>query len=326
MLGFAQSMKGAEKIGGSHRAAILDGARVAAEIKEEVARDVERLKRDHSVTPCLAVVRVGDDPASAVYVASKVKSSAELGLASEHHALPADTTTEALLAEINALNARAEVDGILVQLPLPRAEDERRVIEAVDPDKDVDGFHPVNVGRMILGLPAFVPCTPAGIFELLVREGVTLRGANAVVVGRSHIVGRPMAELLLRADATVTVCHSRTRDLAEVTRRADVLVCAVGCPALVRGEHVKPGAVVVDVGMNKVTDEARARELFGDDAERRVETIRRRGYTLVGDVHPAQVSRVAGRLTPVPGGVGPLTIAMLMRNTVLAARRRRGIE
>jgi methylenetetrahydrofolate dehydrogenase (NADP+)/methenyltetrahydrofolate cyclohydrolase len=274
----------------------------------------------------LVVVRVGDDPASAVYVGGKVKTSAELGLLSEHRALPADVSTETLLAEIAALNARNEVDGILVQLPLPRATDEPLVIESIDPAKDVDGFHPTNVGRMILGLPSFVPCTPAGIFELLVREGIALRGAHAVVVGRSHIVGRPMAELLLRADATVTVCHSRTPDLAAHTRRADVLICAVGRAALIRGGHVKPGAVVVDVGMNKVTDEAEARELFGDDAERRIETIRRRGYTLVGDVHPAEVARVAGRLTPVPGGVGPLTIAMLMRNTITAARRRRGIE
>jgi methylenetetrahydrofolate dehydrogenase (NADP+)/methenyltetrahydrofolate cyclohydrolase len=274
----------------------------------------------------LVVVRVGDDPASAVYVGGKVKTSAELGLRSEHRALPADVSTETLIAEINALNARNEVDGILVQLPLPRATDEPLVIESIDPAKDVDGFHPTNVGRMILGLPSFVPCTPAGIFELLVREGIALRGAHAVVVGRSHIVGRPMAELLLRADATVTVCHSRTPDLAAHTRRADVLICAVGRAALIRGGHVKPGAVVVDVGMNKVTDEAEARALFGDEAERRIETIRRRGYTLVGDVHPAEVARVAGRLTPVPGGVGPLTIAMLMRNTVAAARRRRGIE
>jgi methylenetetrahydrofolate dehydrogenase (NADP+)/methenyltetrahydrofolate cyclohydrolase len=319
-------MERAEQITEPRRATILDGARVAAEIKEEVARDVERLKREQGITPCLVVVRVGDDPASAVYVGGKVKTSAELGLRSEHRALPADVSTETLLAEINALNARNEVDGILVQLPLPRATDEPLVIESIDPAKDVDGFHPVNVGRMILGLPAFVPCTPAGIFELLVRERIALRGAHAVVVGRSHIVGRPMAELLLRADATVTVCHSRTPDLAAHTRRADVLICAVGRAALIRGGHVKPGAVVIDVGMNKVTDEAEARELFGDDAERRIEAIRRRGYTLVGDVHPAEVARVAGHLTPVPGGVGPLTIAMLMRNTVAAARRRRGIE
>jgi methylenetetrahydrofolate dehydrogenase (NADP+)/methenyltetrahydrofolate cyclohydrolase len=323
MLGFAWSMEATEKTEG--RAAILDGNRVAAEVKEEVAAQVERLKREHEITPCLVVVRVGDDPASEVYVRNKVKTSGELGLRSEHRWLAADVSERALLEEIAMLSARADVDGILVQLPLPRRIDERRIIEAIDPAKDVDGFHPVNVGRMTLGAPAFVPCTPAGIRELLAREGVVLRGANAVVVGRSHVVGRPMAQLLLQADATVTVCHSRTRDLAAHTRRADVLICAVGSPALIRGEHVKPGAVVVDVGMNRVTDEQAARELFGEHAEKRIETIRRRGYTLVGDVHPAEVERVAGRLTPVPGGVGPLTVAMLMRNAVTAARRRRGL-
>lgn len=313
----------AEKYEG--RADVLDGARIAAEIRSEVATDVERLRREHNVRPCLVVVRVGDDPASEVYVRNKVKTSQELGLLSEQRWLPADTSEATLLAEIAALNARDEVDGILVQLPLPKGIDERRVIESVAPAKDVDGFHPVNVGRMILGAPALVPCTPAGIYEMLKREGVTLRGKHAVVVGRSHIVGRPMAQLLLRADATVTVCHSHTPDLAEHTRRADVLVCAVGIPALIRAAHVKPGAVVVDVGMNRVTDETSARELFGDKADARIEAIRKRGYTLVGDVHPAEVERVAARLTPVPGGVGPLTVAMLMRNTVTAAARRRGL-
>jgi methylenetetrahydrofolate dehydrogenase (NADP+)/methenyltetrahydrofolate cyclohydrolase len=306
-------------------AAILDGARVAGEIKRDVARDAEGLKNDHGVTPCLVVVRVGEDPASAVYVRNKVKTSEELGLRSEHRALPADTTERKLLDEVTRLSAREDVDGILVQLPLPRGIDERRVIEAIDPSKDVDGYHPLNIGRMTLGQTAFVPCTPAGIMELLTREGVRIGGAHAVVVGRSHIVGRPMAQLLLRADATVTVCHSRTPDLAEHTRRADILVCAVGSPGIIRGEHVKPGAVVVDVGMNRLTEEADARAFFGEDAARRIEAIRKRGYTLVGDVHPSEVGRVAGRLTPVPGGVGPLTVAMLMRNTVTAARRRRGL-
>jgi methylenetetrahydrofolate dehydrogenase (NADP+)/methenyltetrahydrofolate cyclohydrolase len=308
-----------------HRATSLDGMRVAAQIKREVAAEVESLAREHGVAPCLVVVRVGDDPASEVYVRNKVRTSQELGLRSEHHALAADVSAQELLAQVATLNAREDVDGVLVQLPLPKGIDERLVIESIDPGKDVDGFHPINIGRMILGEPAFIPCTPAGIYEMLVRENVTMRGAHAVVVGRSHIVGRPMAQLLLRADATVTICHSRTPNLAEHTRRADILVCAVGSPGLVRGEHVKPGAVVVDVGMNRVTDEAAARELFGERAEERIETIRKRGYTLVGDVHPAEVEKVAGRLTPVPGGVGPLTVAMLMRNTVAAARRRRGL-
>ncbi|HVG30282.1 MAG TPA: bifunctional 5,10-methylenetetrahydrofolate dehydrogenase/5,10-methenyltetrahydrofolate cyclohydrolase [Pyrinomonadaceae bacterium] len=318
-------METAERRGESRGAAILDGARVAGEIKRDVARDAERLRIEHGVTPCLVVVRVGEDPASAVYVRNKVRTSEELGLRSEHRALPADTSEQKLLDEVTGLNAREDVDGILVQLPLPKGVDERRVIEAIDPSKDVDGYHPLNIGRMTLGQPAFVPCTPAGIMELLVREGVQVGGAHAVIVGRSHIVGRPMAQLLLQRDATVTVCHSRTPDLAGHTRRADILVCAVGSPGLIRGGHVKPGAVVLDVGMNRLTGEAEAREFFGEDAGRRIEAIRKRGFTLVGDVHPAEVGRVAGRLTPVPGGVGPLTVAMLMRNTVAAARRRRGL-
>jgi methylenetetrahydrofolate dehydrogenase (NADP+) / methenyltetrahydrofolate cyclohydrolase len=306
-------------------ACVLDGARVAEEIRREVAAEVSRLKGESGLTPCLVVVRVGDDPASEVYVRSKVKTSEQLGLRSEHRALPAGTTERQLLEEIAALNGREDVDGILVQLPLPRGIDEARVIEAVDPAKDVDGFHPLNVGRLAAGRPAFAPCTPAGIMELLRREGVELRGAEACVVGRSHIVGRPMAQLFLQQDATVTICHSRTRDLAKHTRRADVLVVAAGRAGLIRGEHIRPGAVVVDVGMNRVTDEAQARELFGARAAERVETIRRRGYTLVGDVHPAEAERVAGKLTPVPGGVGPLTVAMLMRNALTAARLRRGL-
>jgi methylenetetrahydrofolate dehydrogenase (NADP+)/methenyltetrahydrofolate cyclohydrolase len=308
---------------GRARALKLDGARVAAEIKREVAEDVERLKREHCVTPRLATILVGEDPASAVYVRNKIRTCEELGIASEHKHLPEDTTTEMLLEMISSFNVRADVDGILVQLPLPPGVDESRVIEAIDPSKDVDGFHPVNVGRMMQRHPALLPCTPSGIIELLVREGVEISGARACVVGRSNIVGRPVAELLLQRDATVTVCHSRTRDLSEVTRQADILVVAIGRAGFVRGEGVKPGATVVDVGMNRVTDEAEVRELFGEDAERRLKTLRERGYTLVGDVHPAEVERVAGRLTPVPGGVGLLTVAMLMKNTVAATRRRR---
>ncbi len=305
------------------RATVLDGARVAEEIKREVAGEVSRLRETHGVRPGLAVVRVGDDPASAVYVGSKIRTSESLGLRSEQIALSAETKTDQLLQTIDTLNAREAVDGILVQLPLPLAIDESKVLEAIDPGKDVDGFHPLNVGNLALGRAGFVPCTPAGIYELLVREGVSLRGARACIVGRSNIVGRPLAQLLLRADATVTICHSRTTNLSEVTRTADILIAAVGRIGLIRGEHVKPGAIVIDVGMNRLTSEAGARELFGDRAAERIEVIRKRGATLIGDVHPAEVEKVAGRLTPVPGGVGPLTVAMLMKNTLLAAKRRR---
>lgn len=305
-------------------AAVLDGARIAEEIKREVAEEVSRLK-EKGVSPCLAAVRVGDDPASAVYVGNKVRTCEQLGIRSEHIALSGATTTRELLDLITTLNARDEVDGILVQLPLPRGVDECLVLEAIDPAKDVDGFHPANVGRLSQGNAALVPCTPAGIVELLVRSGVTISSARACVVGRSQIVGRPAAQLLLQRDATVTLCHSRTRDLAAVTREADILVAAIGRPGLIRAEHVKPDATVIDVGMNRVSDENFVRELFPrDEAMARIEAIRKRGFTLVGDVHPAEVRKVAGRLTPVPGGVGLLTVAMLMRNAVTAASRRRG--
>jgi methylenetetrahydrofolate dehydrogenase (NADP+)/methenyltetrahydrofolate cyclohydrolase len=303
----------------------LDGTRVAEEIKREVAEDVARLAREHGVTPRLVTVLVGDDPASTVYVRNKVRTCGELGLASEPYHLPSDTPASRLLEMVAEFNAREDVDGLLVQLPLPKQMDESAVIEAIDPAKDVDGFHPVSVGRMMQRRPALLPCTPAGIIELLVREGVKIAGARATVIGRSQIVGRPAAELLLQRDATVTICHSRTGCLTDVTREADILVVAIGRPGFVRGEHVKPGATVIDVGMNRVTDPEEVRELFGEDAPRRLKTLSERGYTLVGDVHPAEVSRVAGRLTPVPGGVGLLTVAMLMKNTVNAARRRRGI-
>jgi methylenetetrahydrofolate dehydrogenase (NADP+) / methenyltetrahydrofolate cyclohydrolase len=310
----------------TRRAELLDGARVAEEIKREVADDVARLIADHGVRPGLVVVQVGDDPASTVYVGNKVRTSRELGLFSEHHALAAETTTEELLELVASLNARDDVDGVLVQLPLPRGVDEARVLEAIDPLKDVDGFHPINVGRLSLGQPTLAPCTPAGIIELLVRSGIEIGRTNACIVGRSHIVGRPLAQLLLQRDATVTICHSRTRDLASVTRQADILVVAIGRAGFVRAEHIKPGATVIDVGMNKVTDEAEARDLFGAaEVLKRLEIIGKRGYTLVGDVHPAEADEVAGRRTPVPGGVGLLTVAMLMRNTVTAARRRRGL-
>jgi methylenetetrahydrofolate dehydrogenase (NADP+)/methenyltetrahydrofolate cyclohydrolase len=308
------------------RAVVLDGARVAEEIKREVARDAARLRETDDYVPCLVAVRVGSDPASAVYVRNKVRTCEALGLRSEQHELPEETTTEELLAEVATLNARRDVDGILVQLPLPRAIDEARVLEAIDPGKDVDGFHPLNVGRLTLGRKGFAPCTPAGIIELLTREKIAVRGQHACIVGRSHIVGRPLAQLLLQHDATVTICHSHTRDLPALTSQADLLIAAVGSVGLIRAEHVKPGATVIDVGMNKITDAQTARDFFGDRADARIEAIKKRGFTLVGDVHPAEVERVAGHLTPVPGGVGPLTVAMLVRNTLTAALERRRHE
>jgi methylenetetrahydrofolate dehydrogenase (NADP+)/methenyltetrahydrofolate cyclohydrolase len=312
----AASPKGAE---------LLNGATVANQIKQEVAQDVAQFVAEFKMRPCLAAVRVGDDAASAVYVRNKIKACEEVGIRSEHHALPATTTATELSDLIATLNGRADVDGILVQLPLPREIEESAIIEAIDPEKDVDGFHPVSIGRLALGRPTFVPCTPAGIIELLDRSGIPIAGANACVVGRSQIVGRPMAQLLLQRDATVTICHARTRELAAVTRQADLLVVAIGRAGFIGREHIKPGAAVVDVGMNRITDEATARRLFGSEAEKRVETISKRGYTLVGDVNPAEADELTSRRTPVPGGVGLLTVAMLMRNTIKAARQRRGV-
>jgi methylenetetrahydrofolate dehydrogenase (NADP+)/methenyltetrahydrofolate cyclohydrolase len=287
---------------------------------------VECLVSERGVRPCLAAIRVGDDPASAVYVRNKIRACEEVGIRSEHHALPATTSENELLDLIGSLNGREDVDGILVQLPLPAVIDESGIIEAIDPEKDVDGFHPVNIGRLSMGRPTLAPCTPAGIIELLVRSEIPISGASACVVGRSQIVGRPMAQLLLQRDATVTICHSRTRDLAAVTRQADLLVVAIGRAGLIGRDHIKPGATVVDVGMNRITDEATVRQMFGEKAGSRLEIVSKRGYTLVGDVNPNEADEVAGRRTPVPGGVGLLTVAMLMRNTVSAARRRRGLR
>jgi len=296
----------------------LEAADLAARIKEEVKAEIAR-----GVRASLAAVRVGDDPASAVYVKNKIRACEEVGIRSEHHALPESTTTEQLLELIASLNTRDDVDGILTQLPLPAHVDETAIIEAMNPSKDVDGFHPVNAGKLAMGRPVFVPCTPAGIIELLDDRGVEIRGANACVVGRSQIVGRPMAQLLLQRDATVTICHSRTRDLAAVTRTADLLVVAIGRAGFIGRDHIKPGATVIDVGMNNVSDVDEVRKLFGDEAEKRLEVVARRGSTLVGDVNPAEAAEVAGMLTPVPGGVGLLTVAMLMKNTLKAAKLRR---
>ena len=305
---------------------MLEGRPVADQIKKEVAEEVAVLNDRHGFKPCLAAVLVGENDASGVYVANKIRTSAEVGLLSEQFNLPASTTTEQLLDLVRDLNSNENIDGILVQLPLPDQIDEAAVIEAVAPEKDVDGFHPNNVGLLAMGRPRFVPCTPAGIIELLDRNQIEIAGAGACIIGRSQIVGKPLASLLLQRHATVTICHSRTRDLPGVARQADILVAAIGRPALIGRDYIKPGATVIDVGVNKLSDEAKAREVFGDEAGKRIEAISTRGYTLVGDVHPAEADSVAGRRTPVPGGVGLLTVAMLMRNTLQAAKLRRGFR
>ena len=302
-------------------AKILDGVKLAAEIKAEVAEEVRQLAAA-GMRPGLAAVLVGHDPASEVYVRNKVKTCGQLGIYSEK-ITPADSvTTEELLALVDDLNHRDEIDGILVQLPLPKHVDSKKVLLAVSPEKDVDGFHPMNVGYLSTQRPGLVPCTPAGVMEILKRSGIAIAGAEAVVVGRSDIVGKPVAMLLLNDNATVTVCHSKTRDLPGVCRRADILVAAIGRAGMVTPDFVKPGATVIDVGINRVTDPAEFREFFAGDAKRE-QAFAKNGSTLVGDVHP-KVAEVAGAITPVPGGVGPLTIAMLMSNTVKAAKLRRG--
>lgn len=304
-------------------ARLLSGKPIAEEIKAEVAAEVAALR----FRPGLAVVRVGEDPASAVYVGSKVKTTEELGMHSEHIHLPTETSGDEILAIVNELNSRDDIDGILVQLPLPGHVNEREILEAIDPVKDVDGFHPMNVGRLSQGQDALVPCTPAGVIEILKRSGIEIAGKNAVVLGRSNIVGKPMAMLLLHENATVTICHSRTRDLARVTSQADILVAAIGRAGFVRGDHIAEGATVIDVGINNVSDASMAAELFSeDDMPKRLAAIEKRGFTLVGDVNPKEAMERAGAFTPVPGGVGLLTVAMLMQNTLKAAKLRRGIN
>jgi methylenetetrahydrofolate dehydrogenase (NADP+)/methenyltetrahydrofolate cyclohydrolase len=305
-------------------ARILDGAKIASEIRSEVAAEAKTMAAV-GIRPGLAVVLVGHNPASEVYVRGKVKACAEVGIYSEQHTPPESVTTDELLALVKDLNRRDEIDGILVQLPLPQQVDSKNVLMAVDPAKDVDGFHPVNVGFLSTQRPGLVPCTPAGVLEILNRSHIPIAGQEAVVVGRSDIVGKPAAMLLLNANATVTVCHSKTHDLAAACRRADILIAAIGRAGLITREFVKPGATVIDVGMNKVTDAAVFQRLFGGRLyknAKREDAFRVKGSTLVGDVHP-EVAEVAGALTPVPGGVGPLTIAMLMYNTVKAAKMRR---
>jgi len=303
-------------------ARILDGTAIAGEIKSEVATEV-KLLAGRGIRPGLAAVLVGHVPASEIYVRSKVKTCGELGLHSELIDPPDTVTTDEMLALVAELNAREDIDGILIQLPLPPQVDAKLLLDSVMPEKDVDGFHPVNAGRLLAGRPALAPCTPAGVIQILKRSGIAISGQHAVVVGRSDIVGKPAAMLLLHENATVTICHSKTPDLGAITRQADILVAAIGRAGLITPEMVKPGATVIDVGVNRVTDLAEFERLFAGDG-RRAEIFSKRGSTLVGDVHP-KAFEVAGAYTPVPGGVGPLTIAMLMANTVRAARLRRGI-
>ncbi len=307
-------------------ATILSGKPIADAIKAEVESDVRALEIEHGIGACLTVVRVGAEPASEVYVNSKVKTAAELGIISQHHHLPVETSHDDLLVLVRDLNANDDIDGILVQLPLPPHINEREILESIDPAKDVDGFHPVNVGKLSLGYASLVPCTPAGVIEILKRSGIEITGKHAVIVGRSNIVGKPLAMLLLKENATVTICHSRTADLAGITRQADILIAAIGRAGFITGEHIRDGATVIDVGINRVSDADAAREFFeGEELDRRLKAIETRGSTLVGDVNPKYAMAKAAYFTPVPGGVGLLTVAMLMKNTVTAAKVRRRI-
>jgi methylenetetrahydrofolate dehydrogenase (NADP+) / methenyltetrahydrofolate cyclohydrolase len=302
-------------------ATILDGTKIAQQIRTEVAAEVRSLAAE-GLRPGLAVVLVGHNPASEIYVRGKVKACEEVGISSEKLEPPESVTTVEMLSLIGHLNRRDDIDGILVQLPLPPQVDAKKVLLALDPAKDVDGFHPMNVGFLSTQRPGLVPCTPAGVMEILGRSNIPIAGRESVVVGRSDIVGKPAAMLLLNANSTVTVCHSRTHNLAAVCRRADILIAAIGQAGMITAEFVKPGATVVDVGMNTITDPKEFQRFFAGNAKRE-EMFRKKGSTLIGDVHP-EVVEIAGATTPVPGGVGPLTIAMLMFNTVKAAKMRRG--
>jgi len=302
---------------------ILDGTAIAAAIKQEVAEEVRALSV-RGIRPGLAAVLVGSVPASQIYVRSKVQTCNELGLYSDLITLPDSTTTAELLSLVAALNARDEIDGILVQLPLPRQVDARTVLDAISPEKDVDGLHPINAGLLQAGRPALAPCTPAGVIEILKRSSIPIAGARAVVVGRSDIVGKPVAMLLLAQNATVTICHSKTHDLPARTREAEILVAAIGRPGFITPEMVTPGATLIDVGINRISTREDFERYFAGDAKREA-AFQKRGSVIVGDIHPAAFAQ-AGAYTPVPGGVGPLTIAMLMSNTVRAAKLRRQIR
>jgi methylenetetrahydrofolate dehydrogenase (NADP+)/methenyltetrahydrofolate cyclohydrolase len=304
-------------------ATFINGTKIAEEIKREVAAEVETLK-GRGIQPGLAVVLVGDDAASSAYVNMKAKTCEQLGIYSRKLTIPSSVSTEQLLSEVKRLNEDNSIDGILVQLPLPKQVNKHAILEAVDPKKDVDGFHSANVGALVLGHETLVACTPLGVMELLHRCNIKIEGANAVVLGRSDDVGKPQALLLMHANATVTICHSKTRNLSQIVRQADIVVAAIGKTAMVTRDWVKPGAVVIDVGTNKVSDRPEVERLFGDDPAR-WKDFEKRGYVWVGDVDESSVKEVASMMTPVPGGVGPMTIAMLMKNTLKAARIRRAL-
>jgi methylenetetrahydrofolate dehydrogenase (NADP+)/methenyltetrahydrofolate cyclohydrolase len=307
-------------------ASLLDGRAIAAAIRESVLPDVHAFTARAGRPPGLGIVLVGEDPSSEIYVRNKVRAGTESGLWVDLNRLPADATLAQLLSLVVRLNASDLHDGILVQSPLPAAMGKgaaQRVFDAIDPSKDVDGFHPINVGKLVQGRADLLPCTPSGVIEMLERSAIRIAGTNAVVIGRSEIVGKPMAMLLLQRDATVTICHSKTPDLPSVAATADILVAAIGRPGFVTPAFVKPGATVIDVGISSVTDPATAARLFHAGSTRLAD-FNRRGSVVVGDVHPA-VAEVAGALTPVPGGVGPLTIAMLLKNTVAAAQVRQPV-
>jgi methylenetetrahydrofolate dehydrogenase (NADP+) / methenyltetrahydrofolate cyclohydrolase len=304
-------------------ATFINGTKIADDIKKEVAADVEKLQ-GRGIHPGLAVVLVGDDAASSTYVNMKAKTCEQLGIYSRKLTIPSRVTTEELLSEVRTLNQDEAIDGILVQLPLPKHVNKHAILEGVDPKKDVDGFHSSNLGSLVLGHETLVACTPLGIMELLRRSEIKIEGANAVVLGRSDDVGKPQALLLMHANATVTICHSKTRSLQDVVRRADILVASIGKTAMVAGDWVKPGAVVIDVGTNKISDRAEVQRLFGEDPAR-WRDFEKRGYIWAGDVDERGVKEVASMLTPVPGGVGPMTIAILMKNTLKAARMRRAL-
>jgi methylenetetrahydrofolate dehydrogenase (NADP+) / methenyltetrahydrofolate cyclohydrolase len=300
--------------GGTSNTRVLDGRRISQEIQQELRPRIDALRAKYRA-PALAVVLVGDDPASQIYVRNKIKACQELGIQSLDAIPPASIPNDELLAIIQSFNNNPEVDGILVQTPLPSHVDSEAIVRAVDPSKDADGFHPFNVGMLVANRRGPRACTPAGIIEMLKRYQIPIGGKRAVVVGRSDIVGKPMALMLMHENATVTVCHSRTQNLSEECRRADLLVVAMGKPAAITAEYIKPGAVVVDVGMNRITNEAEVKRLFSHEPSR-VAAFSKNGSVLVGDVEPLAMQQIAGAYTPVPGGVGPLTIAMLMSNTV----------